>query len=140
MPGLKRNTHEMNFDGIGLIHLKIMLISGDMIHLFITEKIFIIGKKHIDIISDITNQNKLQRIKMILEIEYYKYDTYLSGKVDSFIELQKQINYIEERYDCETYNFIALMCRTYHWEIIEKHYSPDCVYDRDIKHLYKMRR
>ena len=78
-------------------------------------------------------------VKMILEIEYYKYDTYLLGKADSFTKLQKQINDIEERYDCGTDNFIALMCRTYNWEIIEKHYSPDCVYDRDIKYLYKIK-
>lgn len=58
MPGLKRNTHEMNFDGSGLIHLTIMLTGGDMIHLLITEKIFIIGKKPTDFTSDITNQNK----------------------------------------------------------------------------------
>lgn len=76
---------------------------------------------------------------MILEIEYYKYDTYLSGKVDSFQELQKQIGDIEDRYDFENDNFIALLCRTYNWEITERHHSPDCVYDRDIKRLYKMK-
>ena len=58
MLGLKRNTHEMNFDGSGLIHLTIMLTGGDIIHLLSTEKIFIIGKKPTDFTSDITNQNK----------------------------------------------------------------------------------
>ena len=58
MPGLKQNTHETNFGVSGLIHLTIMLTGGDMIHLFITEKNFIIGKKHIDIISNITSQNE----------------------------------------------------------------------------------
>lgn len=41
---------------------------------------------------------------MILEIEYYKYDTYLLGKVDSFVDLQKQINDIEERYVSDAYS------------------------------------
>ena len=58
MPGPKRNTHETNLDVNGLIYLNIMLTDGDMIHLFITEKNFIIGKKHTDIISNITNQNE----------------------------------------------------------------------------------
>lgn len=76
---------------------------------------------------------------MILEIEYYKYDTYLSGKVNDIHELQKQLEDIEERYDRETDNFIALLCITYHWTKIERYYSPDCIYDRDVKRLYPMK-
>ena len=58
MPEPKRNTHGTNLDVNGLIYLTIILTGGDMIHLFITEKNFIIGKKHIDIISNITSQNE----------------------------------------------------------------------------------
>ena len=57
MLGLNRNTHEMNFDVNGLI-LPITIQVEDMICLFIAEKNFKIGKKHIDIISNITSQNK----------------------------------------------------------------------------------
>ncbi len=72
---------------------------------------------------------------MILEIEYYKYDTYLFGKVNSFHELQVQLGDIENRYDPENDNFIALLCRTYNWTVVEGSYLPDCVYDRDARRL-----
>ena len=50
---------------------------------------------------------------MVIEIEYYKGDTLLYGKMNNFVELKKQIDYIESIYDRETDNFIELLCRTY---------------------------
>ena len=57
MNGQKRNIHEMNFDVSGLTPPILILTNGGMIHLFITEENFIIGKKHTDTISGIIKQN-----------------------------------------------------------------------------------
>lgn len=74
---------------------------------------------------------------MILEIEYYKKDTLLSGKSRSFAELKKQLEITEILHDSETDNFVDMLCRNYDWTIIETDALSDYIYDRDIKKLYK---
>ena len=76
---------------------------------------------------------------MILEIESYKKDVLLSGKMVSFSELKKQLETTENIHDTKTDNFIDMLCRNYHWNVIENSTLPDYVYDRDIKKLYKSR-
>ncbi len=84
--------------------------------------------------------NKRQKITdMIIEIEYYKKDTLLSGKSRSCCELQNQFAATEFMYDKETDNFIELLCRNYGWTVIETDILPDYVYDRDVQKLYKQR-
>ena len=74
---------------------------------------------------------------MILEIEYYKNDTFLSGKTINAAELKKQLNETEQSYDIIEDNFIETLCRAYRWTVIETDEVPDFIYDRDIKRLYK---
>lgn len=74
---------------------------------------------------------------MIIEIEYYKGEISLFGKIQSISELKQQFKNIEATYDKSTDNFIDLLCRTYQWTIIETEESPDFVYDRDTQNLYK---
>lgn len=76
---------------------------------------------------------------MILEIEYYKKDTMLSGKSVSLAGLKKQIEASENIHDPETDNFIETLCRNYGYIVIENDITPDYVYDRDIGKLYKKR-
>ncbi len=76
---------------------------------------------------------------MIIEIEYYKNDTFLYGKSVSFSVLKKQLETTENIYDTETDNFIDMFCRNYQWNVIENNILPDYIYDRDIKKLYKSR-
>lgn len=76
---------------------------------------------------------------MILEIEYYKKDTLLSGRTVSFSELKKQLETTENIHDTETDNFIEMLCRNYGYIIIEADIMPDYVYDRDIEKIYKRR-
>ncbi|MDE6671372.1 MAG: hypothetical protein K2K16_04165 [Ruminococcus sp.] len=76
---------------------------------------------------------------MILEIESYKKDVLLSGRTASFSELKKQLETTENIHDTKTDNFIDMLCRNYHWNVIENSTLPDYVYDRDIKKLYKSR-
>ena len=75
---------------------------------------------------------------MIIEIEYYKGDTLLFGKVKSTAELKKQLDYIEAIYDRETDNFIELLCRNYQWSVLETYEKPDYIYDRDVEILSKI--
>ena len=72
---------------------------------------------------------------MVLEIEYYKKDTLLSGKSRSFCELQKQLEAAEFMYDPGTDNFVELLCRNYGWTVIKADILPDYVYDRDVKNF-----
>lgn len=74
---------------------------------------------------------------MVIEIEYYKGDTLLYGKVNNFAELKKQIDYIESIYDRETDNFIELLCRTYRWTKLNTDEEATYTYDRDIQRLRK---
>jgi len=76
---------------------------------------------------------------MIIEIEYYKKDTLLSGKKISSTELKEQFEITENIHDAETDNFIEMLCRNYGYVITETDMMPDYVYDRDIRKLYKRR-
>lgn len=68
---------------------------------------------------------------MIIEIEYYKGDTLLYGQKISFVELKKQFEIIEDLYDKKEDNFVALLCRMYHWTVVEDKLQADYIYDRD---------
>lgn len=74
---------------------------------------------------------------MILEIEYYKKDTMLSGKSVSLAGLKRQIETVENIYYSETDNFIEMLCRNYGYMVAENNITPDYVYDRDIRKLYR---
>lgn len=69
---------------------------------------------------------------MILCIEYWNKDTYLTGKAISQGELAKQMKQVEACFDPQTDNFIPLLCRMYGWEPIDcLDVVPDITYDRD---------
>lgn len=70
---------------------------------------------------------------MILCIESWKGDTYLSGKQRSISELKHQLRKTEGLYDRGEDNFIPLLCRMYGWETIavSPDTVPDCIYDAD---------
>ena len=50
---------------------------------------------------------------MILEIEHYKYDTRLIGKIKDISQLKRQLKKIETLYDKENDNFNELFCRMF---------------------------
>lgn len=75
---------------------------------------------------------------MIIEIEYYKYDTKLIGKSKSLQELENEIKDIELKCDDEIDDFISLFCSEYGWQEIRTEDIPDYVYDRDIQSLNKI--
>ena len=70
---------------------------------------------------------------MILCIESWKGDTYLTGKKISIRDLKGQIREVERLFDQKTDNFIPLLCRLYGWEMISAAPDtvPDCTYDVD---------
>ena len=70
---------------------------------------------------------------MILCIEYWKGDVFLSGKPICPSELKQQIHNTEVLYDRIEDNFVALLCRMYHWQVIQNAEGsiPDVTYDRD---------
>ena len=70
---------------------------------------------------------------MIIEIEYYKGDTLLYGQKISFGELKKQLKTIENLYDEKEDNFVALLCRMYHWIVVDDKLQAEYIYDRDTK-------
>lgn len=75
---------------------------------------------------------------MIIEIEYYKGDTILSGKNISLNELKQQIDFIESVCDRETDNFIDMMLRVFNWNILYGYSGKiDFVYDRDTDNIIK---
>lgn len=74
-----------------------------------------------------------REIYMVVEIEYYEGDTLLYGPKVSFAEFGKQINTIERLYDREEDNFVALLCRMFHWAVTQEEIKPQYAYDRDIK-------
>ena len=74
---------------------------------------------------------------MVIEIEYYKGDTLLFGKVRNTAELKAQLDNIQAIYDRVTDNFIELLCRNYQWSVLETYEVPDYIYDRDIDKLSK---
>ena len=67
---------------------------------------------------------------MIICVEYWKGDVYLSGKMISLAELKRQIQSVELRYDPVEDTFVPLLCRMYGWELTEE-CVPDYTYDRD---------
>jgi len=67
---------------------------------------------------------------MIICIEYWKGDIYLTGKKVSLPELKKQIRTAEALYDPIEDNLVDLLCRMYNWERAEET-VPDYTYDRD---------
>lgn len=73
---------------------------------------------------------------MIAEIEYYKGDILLQGKMIRFQEFKEQMNVTESIYDEQTDNFIALLCRRYDYSLTDKNLIPLYVYDRDTKKAY----
>jgi|GEM_PF-901790 len=73
---------------------------------------------------------------MIIEIEYYKYDTKLSGKTIEVSDLKRIIQQAEETYDRENDNFERVLCSLIQYEIVETDEQPDYVYDRDIGKLF----
>lgn len=74
---------------------------------------------------------------MVIEIEYFKGDTLLYGKNISFGEFRRQMKTIENLYDPTEDNFLALLCRLYHWNVLEGQEEPQYVYDRDIKKCFR---
>ena len=74
---------------------------------------------------------------MILEIEYYKGDVFLTGKNISESTLRKHIVYVQRTFDRENDNFTELLCRCFDWEILSYDGIPDYTYDRDIEKLKK---
>ena len=70
---------------------------------------------------------------MILCIESWKGDTYLTGKKRPIAELSCQIRQVEQLFDRETDNFIPLLCRLYGWEVISTAAETvsDYTYDAD---------
>lgn len=70
---------------------------------------------------------------MILCIESWKGDTYLTGRKRIISELIWQIRQAEQLYDRKTDNFVPLLCRLYGWEVIaaDQHTIPDYTYDAD---------
>lgn len=76
---------------------------------------------------------------MIIEIEYYKGDTLLYGKVKNTAELKKQLDHIQVIYDRATDNFVELFCRNYQWSVLETCENPDYIYDRDTERLIKIK-
>lgn len=75
---------------------------------------------------------------MVIEIEYYEYDTLLYGTKISFSEFKNQVNNIEKLYDRTEDNFVALLCRMYNWKVIKDEAKPKYVYDRDIKRCIEL--
>ena len=76
---------------------------------------------------------------MIIEIEYYKYDTKLIGGEICFSDLNRFVMQAEKLYDKENDNFERILCSLIQFDIIETDELPDYVYDRDIKKLYRPR-
>ena len=70
---------------------------------------------------------------MILCMESWKGDTYLTGEKRSLAELRNQIRDVERLYDRNEENFVPLMCRMYNWEVIfvGSDIVPDYTYDAD---------
>ncbi len=75
---------------------------------------------------------------MILCIESWKGDTYLTGRKRTISELSCQIRQVERIFDRETDNFIPMLCRLYGWDVIsiEPDDVPDYTYDADTGLIY----
>ena len=75
---------------------------------------------------------------MIICIEYWKGDAFLTGQKISAFELKQQLNQVERIYDKYEDNFILLLCRMYGWECVDvsEDVLPDFTYDRDTGLLF----
>ena len=75
---------------------------------------------------------------MILCIESWKGDTYLTGKKRTISELSCQIRQVERIFDRETDNFIPMLCRLYGWDVISNELDvvPDYTYGADTGLIY----
>ena len=67
---------------------------------------------------------------MVVCMEYWKGDCYLSGKTVSLAELKRQIQSVQMYYDPVEDNFAPLLYRMHGWELTEE-CVPDYTYDRD---------
>lgn len=76
---------------------------------------------------------------MTVEIEYYKGDTLLYGERVSFNELKRQSKMVESLYDPAEDNFVALLCRMYHWSVAGSDQKAEYIYDRDTEKWIKVR-
>ena len=70
---------------------------------------------------------------MIICIESWKGDTYLTGKKRTLAELKNQLREAERLRDRMDDNFVPLLCRMYGWEVVSVSPDtvPDCTYDAD---------
>lgn len=70
---------------------------------------------------------------MIICVESWKGDTYLTGKKRSLAELRNQFREAERLYDRNEDNFVPLLCRLYDWEVISvgSDAVSDYTYDAD---------
>ena len=70
---------------------------------------------------------------MILCIEYWKGDTFLTGSKIPVSVLRQQLNIVETLFDKVEDNFVPLLCRMYGWNYVDDAESifPDFTYDRD---------
>ena len=70
---------------------------------------------------------------MIICIEYWKGDTFLTGTKIPVSELRNQLNQVERIYDKAEDNFVSLLCRVYGWNpvAVDRDMIPDFTYDRD---------
>lgn len=75
---------------------------------------------------------------MPVEIEYHKGDTLLYGTKISFGEFKRQIGAVEKLYDKKEDNFVALLCRMYHWTVVKDVSEPRYIYDRDAQKSIKV--
>ncbi|MDE7251564.1 MAG: hypothetical protein K2O32_01270 [Acetatifactor sp.] len=75
---------------------------------------------------------------MVVEIEYYKGNVLLYGPKISFEEFELQIKNIESLYDRQEDNFVPLLCRMYHWNIIEDEMQAQYIYDRDVEKCFQV--
>ncbi|MCM1090231.1 MAG: hypothetical protein NC092_02915 [Butyrivibrio sp.] len=75
---------------------------------------------------------------MVVRIEYYKGDVLLYGSKISFEEFKLQMKNIENLYDRQEDNFVALLCRVYHWSIMEDEMRAEYIYDRDVERCIRV--
>ena len=70
---------------------------------------------------------------MIICIECWKGDTFLTGKKTPVAVLRNQLKQIETIHDKVEDNFVPLLCRMYGWDpvAVDRDMIPDFTYDRD---------
>ena len=70
---------------------------------------------------------------MVICIEYWKGDTFLTGNKIPVSVLKQQLDQAEGLYDRVEDNFVFLLCRMYGWDHVDvtREIVPDFTYDRD---------